>query len=128
MNYCIIHEDFQAADELAVLLEKIDPDGHVSIAGNIPQAMDFLLKTNTDFLFIRVIAWDGYRKVAPLLLSGPDRVAFLSGRLEHRTANLSLEVDFHLRPPFKEGRVRRIFERIPPPGSNRGTLSFFSCG
>ncbi len=125
MNYCIVDEDVKAADELAVLLEKIDRAGHVSIAENIPQAMDRLLGTKTDLLFIRVIAWDEYRKVAPLLLSGPERVVFLSGRREHCTANLSLEVDFHLRPPYLEGRVRRILQRLLTPGFQPRDLEFF---
>jgi DNA-binding LytR/AlgR family response regulator len=125
MNYCIVDEDIAAADDLAVLLEKIDRAGHVSIAENIPQAMDRLLQSKTDLLFIRVIAWDEYRKVAPLLPSGPERVVFLSGRREHCTANLSLEVDFHLKPPYMEGRVRRIFERLSVPGFQARDLEFF---
>jgi DNA-binding LytR/AlgR family response regulator len=125
MNYCIVDEDIEAADELAVLLEKIDRAGHVSIAENIPQAMDHLLRSKTDLLFIRIIAWDEYRKVAPLLPSGPERVVFLSGRREHCTANLSLEVDFHLKPPYLEGRLRRIFERHLNPGFQPRDLEFF---
>jgi len=125
MNYCIVDEDIEAADELAVLLEKIDRAGHVSIAENIPQAIDLLLRSKTELLFIRVIAWDEFRKVAPLLPSVPERVVFLSGRREHCTANLSLEVDFHLRPPYLEGRVRRIFERLATPGFKPRDLEFF---
>src|SRR5580658_7756744 len=125
MNYCIVDGDIESADELAVLLEMIDQAGHVSIAENIPLAMDILKKTKTDLLFIRVIAWDEFRKVAPLLQSGPERVVFLSGRREHCTANLSLEVDFHLRPPYLEGRIRRIFERLLTPGFQPRDLEFF---
>ena len=125
LNCCIVDEDLKAADELAVLLEKIDQAGHISIAENIPQAMDILLKIRTDLLFIRIIAWDEYRIVAPLLPAGPGRVVFLSGRRENCTANLSLEVDFHLRPPYLEGRVRRIFERLLIPGFLSRNLEFF---
>ena len=125
MHYCIVDEDPVAADELAALLEKIDRAGRVSIALNIPQAMDHLARTSTDLLFIRVVAWDEYRKVAPLLPSAPERVVFLSGRREHCTANLSLEVDFHLKPPYLESRVRRIFERLWLPGFQPRDLEFF---
>jgi DNA-binding LytR/AlgR family response regulator len=125
MNYCIVDEDLRTADELTVLLEKIDPAGHVSIAGNIPRAMDILLRIATDLLFIRVIAWEEYCKVAPLLPAAPERVVFLSGRREYCTSNLSLEVDFHLKPPYLEGRVRRIFERLSTPGFQPRDLEFF---
>jgi DNA-binding LytR/AlgR family response regulator len=125
MHYCIVDEDPEAADELALLLEKIDPAGRVSIAVNIPQAMDLLLRSKTDLLFIRVIAWDEFRKVAPLLPSVPVWVVFLSGRREHCTANLSLEVDFHLKPPYLEGRVRRIIQRLSVPGFQARDLEFF---
>jgi DNA-binding LytR/AlgR family response regulator len=125
MNCCIVDEDLEAADELAVLLEKIVHVGRVSIALNIPTAMDRLLKTKTDLLFIRVIAWDEYRKVAPLLPAAPERVVFLSGRREYCTSNLALEVDFHLKAPYLEGRVRRIFERLLNPGFQPLDLEFF---
>jgi DNA-binding LytR/AlgR family response regulator len=125
MNCCIVDEDLRAADELAVVLEKVEQAGHIAIAENIPQAMDSLLRTKTDLLFIRINAWDEYRKVAPFLPRGPERVVFLSGRREHCTANLSMEVDFHLRPPYLEGRVRRIFERISVPDFQPRGLEFF---
>jgi DNA-binding LytR/AlgR family response regulator len=125
MNCCIVDEDLEAADELAVLLEKIHKAGHVSIADNIPRAMDILLRTPTDLLFIRITAWDEYRKVAPLLPAGPERAVFLSGRREYCTTNLSLEVDFHLKPPYLESRVRRIFERLATPGFQPRDLEFF---
>jgi DNA-binding LytR/AlgR family response regulator len=125
LNCCIVDEDLKAADELAVLLEKIDQAGHVSIAENIPQAMDILLKLNTDLLFIRIAAWDEYRIVLPLLPAEPGQVVFLSGRRENCTANLSSEVDFHLRPPYLEGRVRRIFDRLLTPGFQCRNLEFF---
>jgi DNA-binding LytR/AlgR family response regulator len=125
LNCCIVDVDLKAADELAVLLEKIHQAGHIWIAENIPQAMDILLKIRTDVLFIRIIAWDEYRIVAPLLPAGPGQVVFLSGRRENCTANLSLEVDFHLRPPYLEGRVRRIFERLLTPGFQSRNLEFF---
>jgi DNA-binding LytR/AlgR family response regulator len=125
LNCCVVDEDPKAADELAVLLERINQAGHVSIAENIPQAMDSLLKIKTDLLFIRIVAWDEYRIVAPLLPVAPGRVIFLSGRRENCTANLSLEVDFHLKPPYLEGRVRRIFERLATPGFQPRNLECF---
>jgi|HubBroStandDraft_1064217.scaffolds.fasta_scaffold54405_2 DNA-binding LytR/AlgR family response regulator len=125
LNCCIVDVDLKAADELAVLLEKIDQAGHISIAENIPQAMDILLKIKTDLLFIRIVTWDEYRIVAPLLPERPGQVVFLSGRREHCTSNLSIEVDFHLKPPYLEGRVRRVFDRLLTPGFQSRNLEFF---
>jgi DNA-binding LytR/AlgR family response regulator len=125
VNCCIVDEDLGAADELAALLEKTGRVAHISIAENVPQAMAILQKPGTEVLFIRVIAWDDYRKVAPLLAAPPERVVFLSGRREHCTASLSLEVDFHLKPPYTEGRLWRILERITKPGFRHRELEFF---
>jgi len=125
LNCCIVDDDLEAADELAAILEKIGQAALVSIAENIPQAIDILLRAKTDLLFIRVTAWDDYRKVVPLLPDAPERVVFLSGRRENCTANLYLEVDFHLKPPYLEGRVRRIFERMALPGFRHTDLEFF---
>jgi DNA-binding LytR/AlgR family response regulator len=87
--------------------------------------MDILLQIKTDLLFIRIAAWDEYRIMAPLLPAGPGQVVFLSGRGENCTTNLSSEVDFHLRPPYLEGRVRRIFDRLLTPGFQCRNLEFF---
>ncbi len=121
---CILDEDLEAADELAVLLETSRHSASVSIAGDLAKAMEILSKRAVDLLFIRIVAWDDYRLVAPLLPAAPARVVFLSGRRENCTANLSDEVDFHLKPPFMGSRVWRIFERLALPGFQPRSLDF----
>jgi hypothetical protein len=121
---CILDEDLQAADELAAILETSRHAASVTIAKDLAMAMELLAKKPVDLLFIRIVAWDDYRLLAPLLAAPPRLVVFLSGRRENCTANLSNEVDFHLKPPFLGSRVWQIFERLALPGFRPQSLDF----
>jgi LytTr DNA-binding domain len=121
---CILNEDLEAADELAAILEGSRHAASVYIAGDLEKGMEILAKKPVDLLFIRVVAWDDYRLVAPLLAAPPRLVVFLSGRRENCTSNLSNEVDFHLKPPFLGSRVWRIFERLAQPEFQPQSLDF----
>ncbi|HXD76886.1 MAG TPA: hypothetical protein VN616_03710 [Puia sp.] len=111
----LIDPDETAARELADLLENRAHPPKVMMASDVRRAEPMLRTVVFDWMFIRIIVWDDYQRLRPLLPMSPRRVVFLSGRMEKCTAHLPLAVDSHLRPPFRPGHLLRIWNKWMEP-------------
>jgi DNA-binding LytR/AlgR family response regulator len=107
----IVDPDEMAAGELADLLRNRPNPPRVIMAGDIQSAEPILRCETVDWLFIRIVMWDDFQRLRPLLLSSPRRVVFLSGRNEKCTAHLQLALDGHMQPPYRSGHLARIWNR-----------------
>ena len=98
-----------AARELADVLRNRPDPPRLWVAHSVASA-DMILRTQpVDWLFIRIILWDDYQRLRPVLMHAPRGVVFLSGRNEKCTAHLSLALDGHLQPPYRSGHLVRIW-------------------
>jgi DNA-binding LytR/AlgR family response regulator len=111
----LIDPDEMAARELAELLMNRPEPPKLWVAGNLAQAEPILRTQAVEWLFIRIVVWDDYQRLRPLLVRAPARVVFLSGRNEKCTAHLPLALDAHLQPPYRSGRLVRIWKRWMDP-------------
>src|SRR6185437_7582162 len=84
----LIDPDETAARELADLLENRAHPPKVMMASDVRRAEPMLRTVVFDWMFIRIIVWDDYQRLRPLLPMSPRRVVFLSGRMEKCTAHL----------------------------------------
>jgi DNA-binding LytR/AlgR family response regulator len=105
----IVDPDEMAAGELADLLRNRPNPPRVLIAGDVLAAEPILRCETVDWLFIRIVMWDDFQRLRPLLLASPRRVVFLSGRNEKCTAHLPLALDGHMQPPYRAGHLVRIW-------------------
>jgi DNA-binding LytR/AlgR family response regulator len=121
----IIDEDMAAAKQLADLLLNCGYVHQCFFVGNMADAQKIMLERRIGILFIRIIHWDKYRRIIPLLNHPPEVIVFLSGRMEKCTYELSEEVDFHLQPPFRRTSLIRVFARLLEPGFRPRSLDFF---
>jgi hypothetical protein len=111
----LIDPDETAARELAVLLNARSGPPRLFVAAGV-SAAEFILRTEViDWLFIRIIVWDDYQQLVSSLPSRPRRVVFLSGRNEKCTAHLASAVDGHLQPPYRNGHLIRVWNRLSDP-------------
>ena len=111
----LIDPDETAARELAGLLNTRPGPPRLFVAAGVSSAEFFLRTEVIDWLFIRIIVWDDYQQLVSSLPSRPRRVVFLSGRKEKCTAHLPLAVDGHLQPPYRNGHLIRIWNRLTDP-------------
>jgi DNA-binding LytR/AlgR family response regulator len=107
----IVDPDEMAAGELADLLRNRPNPPRVMMAGDVQSAEPILRCETVDWLFIRIVMWDDFQRLRPLLLPSPRRVVFLSGRNEKCTAHLPLALDGHMQPPYRSGHLARIWNR-----------------
>ncbi|HLI94133.1 MAG TPA: hypothetical protein VKU83_11000 [Puia sp.] len=111
----IIDHDDTAAAELAGLLKNRPQPPAVFVAPGVGTAEPVLRTESIDWMFIRIIAWDDFQRLRPLLLSAPRRVVFLSGRNEKCTAHLPLVLDSHLQPPYRSSHLVRAWNKWMDP-------------
>lgn len=107
----IVDPDEMAAGELADLLRNRPNPPRVMMAEDVQSAEPILRCETVDWLFIRIVMWDEFQRLRPLLLPSPRRVVFLSGRNEKCTAHLPLALDGHMQPPYRSGHLARIWNR-----------------
>jgi hypothetical protein len=108
----LIDPDETAAGELAELLRGRSGQSRIFMAPDVPVVEDILRNETVDWLFIRISAWDSYQSLAGRLDRRPSRIVFLSGRNERNTGHLATMVDAHLQPPYRAGRVAKIWDRL----------------
>jgi DNA-binding LytR/AlgR family response regulator len=126
-NVLIIDSDREAAEELTRLLQT---EGLArvwatasTVAGAV-ECLDVIGAGAVDCLFIRIAQWDDFlehRAHFPRALT----VVFVSGVGERCTRHLAEEVDFHLQPPYRAGRLAAIFSRRASPSFEPRSLDFF---
>lgn len=121
----LIDKDEAALFELSDLLIHHAHAGRVFSAGSVASARPILGGERIDVLFIRVKAWDEYRKILPQLATPPSIVVFLSGPKEKSTLRLEKEVDFHLQSPYRPLAITRMFNRLNDPSFVPKSLDFF---
>lgn len=107
----LIDPDEVAARELADLLQNRSQPPRVLVAPDVRSAEPMLRTETLDWMFIRIIHWDDYQRLRPLLPFAPRRVVFLSGRNEKCTAHLPLALDSHLQPPYRPGHLVRTWNK-----------------
>lgn len=107
----LIDPDDIAALELANLLKNRPQPPMVYLFSDVGTAEPILRTVAIEWLFIRIIVWDDFQRLRPLLPSTPRRVVFLSGRNEKCTAHLPLVLDSHLRPPFRPAHLVRTWNK-----------------
>jgi hypothetical protein len=107
----IVDPDEAAANELADLLRNRPNPPRVMMAGDVRAAEPIMRCERVEWLFIRIVVWDEFARLRPLLMASPRRVVFLSGRNEKCTAHLSLALDGHLQPPYRQGHLTRVWNR-----------------
>jgi DNA-binding LytR/AlgR family response regulator len=124
-NCLLINEDESALEQLA---ESIGRPGHaekIFKTFDVGTARTILAENRIDLLFLRVKAWDEYRKMLPLLTAPPRVVVFLSGPKERSTLSLEKEVDFHLSTPYRASAINRLFARVKDPSFVPKAQDFF---
>lgn len=121
----LIDKDEAALQELSELLNHHAHAGRVFSAATVASARPILTGERVDILFIRVKAWDEYRKILPRLTAPPSIVVFLSGSKEKSTLRLEKEVDFHLQSPYRPLAITRLFNRLKDPSFVPKSLDFF---
>jgi DNA-binding LytR/AlgR family response regulator len=135
-NCLLINEDEPALHELADLLNQQGQVSKTFTANGVIAARKILIEQKIDLLFIRVKAWDEYRKIIPSpnasgngvtrpQLHAPPIVIFLSGPKERSTLRLDKEVDFHLSAPYRASVINRLFARLGDPSFIPRALDFF---
>jgi hypothetical protein len=108
----LIEPDETAARELADLLRTRPGQPRVVVATDVPAVASLFKNETIDWLFIRISAWDSYQSLAGQLDRLPRHVVFLSGRNEKNTGHLATVVDAHLQPPYRAGRVAKVWDRL----------------
>jgi len=124
----IIDPDHEAAAELTRLLHEGGLARVVATASSVAVATGGLFlrgEPTIDCLFIRIHEWDAFLQHRGAFPEGPLTIVFLSGRGEKCTRHIASEVDFHLQPPFKTGRLTAIFKRVLSPDFHPRPLDFF---
>jgi two-component system, LytTR family, response regulator LytT len=124
-NCLLINEDESALHELADLLSHQRQVSGTFTADSVSSARKILAEQKIDLLFLRVKAWDEYRKILPLLSVPPPIVIFLSGPKERSTLRLEKEVDFHLSSPYRASAINSLFARLNDPSFVPRALDFF---
>jgi hypothetical protein len=149
-NCLLINEDEPSLHELADLLNGHHQIAKVLTATGIDTARRILEEERIDLLFIRVKAWDEYRRIilsqdaagnvlqdAGKVQQGtgngmtrsrrqaPPIVIFLSGPRERSTLRLDKEVDFHLAAPYRASVLNRLLARLNDPFFVPRALDFF---
>lgn len=107
----LIDPDEQAARELAELLMNRPEPPKLWVAASVEGGEHILRTQAVEWLFIRIVVWDDFQRLRPMLVGGPRGVIFLSGRNEKCTAHLASAVDAHLQPPYRPGHLVRIWNR-----------------
>jgi DNA-binding LytR/AlgR family response regulator len=121
----LINDDEAALQELAGLLTRQGHAKKIFSANGVVSARRILDEQHIDLLFIRVKAWDEYRKIIPLLGAPPRIVIFLSGRKERSALRLEKEVDFYLSAPYRISAVNKLFVRLKDASFVPRSLNFF---
>ncbi len=135
-NCLLINEDEPALHELAGLLGRHPQIAKILTATGVGAARRIFEEERIDLLFIRVKAWDEYRKIvlsqdaAGNPVTRPQRqatpiVIFLSGSKERSTLRLDKEVDFHLAAPYRASVLNRLLARLNDPSFVPRALDFF---
>jgi DNA-binding LytR/AlgR family response regulator len=128
----IIDSDAAAGRELSEILLNRTPAGktppNVIVSLDVKPAADLLATEPVDWLFIRINQWDDYQRL--VFTHQPcthvyTRVIFLSGRAEKRTDHLHLDLDAHLQPPHRAGRLAKVWNKLSDPDFTPQPLDFF---
>ena len=120
----LIDEDLTTRQDLAALIQTAWPEDSITTATDVVTALDALI-AGTDWLFIRISAWDDYQRIVNFLPHRPAIVIFLATRIEKCAYYLSEEVDFHLQPPYRPLSLTRIRTRLADPTFRPRPLNVF---